>query len=852
MLPLLHLHTRRRARRQRASGAARSSRAVLGLTAAVTAAAITLYVLLLRGQPPLEGNLHLAWWALAPAFLLGELCAVHVHFRRSALTLTLSEIPLVAGLLLASPTDLLIGQLIGAGVVLAVSLHRTPLRLAFNVVQFALVTCVAALVLQALATSGPSSHGTWLAVLVATAVSGQLAILLIAIAMALSERRVDLRRLPGMLGPGLVVSATNAALALAGVLVATRDPMAFTLLVVPGVTVFLAYRAYLAARRQHARLEFLHEATRALGNAREVASGLEELLERTVAMFRTEWGEVVLLPAQDADPPLLLRHGREARGLRQVDPEVAEALHAAVAADVRAQVIDARRATGVLADHLHLHGVENAVLVPLPGETRLVGTLMLANRVGVEAPYRSDELRLFETLAQQAGAWLENDRLEQTVWRLGELQAKLEHQAYHDPLTGLANRALFTRCVEEALAEPDGEVAVLFLDLDEFKSVNDTLGHSVGDSLLVAVGDRLRETLPAGALAARFGGDEFAVLLTRAAAATAEQVAELITASMLEPVRIGSRELVAHASIGLATADSECADADELLRRADVAMYAAKGAGRMQVALFDPALDEEVLRRHELVADLETAIKRREFVAHYQPIVDLASGRTVAVEALVRWQSPTRGMVPPGLFIEVAEEAGLIVHIGRAVLEQACGQLRALEEAFDAPGLAMHVNLSPLEFSRPDLVDRVRDIVRRHDVPPGQLVLEVTETAVMQHGGAAQDALQRLRDLGIRIALDDFGTGWSSLGLLRKLPVDIVKIAKEFVDEIAHDADAAAFVRMMLDLFRTLRLPVVTEGVEEADQAAVLRRLRCAMAQGYLFARPAPAEAFSRTPALAA
>ena len=849
--PLPRVRLGRRRRRSRLG----ATRSIWLLTAAIAGIAAAIYLLLLRDVQGLDASVHLRWWALAPAFAVAELCVVHVHFRRSAHTLTLSELPLVAGLLLASPADLLLGQLLGAGVVIFFSMRKMPLRLAFNLAQFTLVSCVAAGVLDSVAGNGTLDHETWVACFMATVLSGQLAVLLIAAAIRLAEGEFEMTRLPSMLATAAVVSATNAALALAGVVVASNDPVAFVLLAVPSIVVFLAYRAYLSARREHARLEFLHDATKSLANASETTPALDEVLARTLTMFRAEWGEAVLFPAQQGDAPLVLRRDQGVGDgrLQAIDPDVADALQALVDDDPHPIVLDPAKLDGVLADHLAFHGVVSAVLAPLPGETRLVGTIMLANRVGVDAPYRSEELRLFETLSRQAGSWLEHDRLEQTVWRLSELKAELEHQAFHDPLTGLANRSLFSRRVEEALAADAGHVAVLFLDLDEFKQVNDTLGHTAGDTLLHAVALRLLGAVPEAGLAARLGGDEFAVLLTGADAAVADGIADLVTASLLAPVRVGPHDLQVHGSLGLAVTTAEdLVDAEELLRRADVAMYAAKARGRRQVARYDPALHDEVVRRHKLATELDRAIARGEFVTHFQPIVDLATERVIGVEALVRWQSPERGLVPPGVFIGVAEESSLIVQIGRHVLDDACGKLAELERVLETPDLALHVNLSALEFAQPDLVERVAEVVERHRVPPHQLVLEVTETAVMQRGGQGVDTLRRLRALGLRLALDDFGTGWSSLGSLRDLPLDIVKIAKPFIDDIATQHEATAFVRMMLELFGTLGLPVVAEGIEESDQGLILQQLQCSMAQGYFYGRPVAIEQLGNRAQLAA
>jgi diguanylate cyclase (GGDEF)-like protein/PAS domain S-box-containing protein len=424
-------------------------------------------------------------------------------------------------------------------------------------------------------------------------------------------------------------------------------------------------------------------------------------------------------------------------------------------------------------------------------------------------------------------------------------EAELAHQALHDALTGMPNRLLFADRLAHALAGARSRgtlLAVLYMDLDRFKVVNDSLGHAAGDRLLVEVGERLQECIRPSDTAARLGGDEFTVLLEDLRSLEeATTVAERILAMLQQPLFLSGHELSVSASIGVVLSDGQHTAPGDVLRDADVAMYQAKATGRGQIAVFDQAMTERAVRRLGLEADLRRAIERDELRVYYQPEVDLESGRVVGMEALVRWEHPERGLISPAEFIPLAEDTGLIVPLGRWVLAAACRQAAGWQAAAEG-GFLVSVNLSVRQLASRSLVDEVRQVLEETGLPAGSVCLEITESVMLQEDETTTERLHALKALGVRLALDDFGTGYSALSRLRKMPVDTVKIDRSFVQELDHDAGTVAIVRAVTTLAHTLGMDVTAEGVETAEQLARVRALRCDRAQGYYFGRPMPAE----------
>jgi diguanylate cyclase (GGDEF)-like protein/PAS domain S-box-containing protein len=428
----------------------------------------------------------------------------------------------------------------------------------------------------------------------------------------------------------------------------------------------------------------------------------------------------------------------------------------------------------------------------------------------------------------------------QDITERKRMEGQLLRQAFQDELTGLANRVLFRDRLRHALDRRDRHacrVAVILLDIDGFKRVNDSLGHAVGDELLQIVGRRIASTVRTGETVARLGGDEFAVVIEEIGDRDDPQVlADRLLMLLRMPMRVGGREEVVGVSIGIAIAEATD-DEDTVLRNADTAMYAAKASGKACVRRFDPSMHRDAMEWLELESDVRLAIDRRELRLEFQPLVRIDSGRVKGFEALVRWQHPARGYVTPGVFLPIAEETGLIVPLGRWVLLEACLQATQWTTAGDEPP-SVSVNLAAKQLDSELLVDDVRAALEASGLDPARLILEITESDVVREPDVVLAKLNALKALGVRLAIDDFGTGYSSLSHLQFFPVDELKIDRSFIHRIANGDREAAFVRTIVSLAKSLEVEVVAEGIEEPAQLQYLRTVGCDIGQGYLFSRP--------------
>jgi diguanylate cyclase (GGDEF)-like protein len=467
-------------------------------------------------------------------------------------------------------------------------------------------------------------------------------------------------------------------------------------------------------------------------------------------------------------------------------------------------------------------------------------------RAEEQAAFASDELRkanedLELRVEERTSRLIEaNQKLKKEIADREELQAKSQYLAYHDSLTGLGNRLLFKEHLEEALRDNSMAphlVAVLFLDLDGFKSVNDTLGHSVGDLLLKSIATKLRDILRPTDRISRLGGDEFAILqMSGAQPASSLALAEEVLAIVGQQSTIDGHDVTVGGSIGIAFGSPGETDAEIILKSADLAMYSAKSDGRGTYRVFDPEMDSIVQARRILEKDLRTAFSQTEFRLFYQPLVNLRSKKVKAFEALIRWEHPERGLIPPSEFIPAAEEMGLIVPLGEWVLRQACAQ------AMDWPDeICVSVNLSPLQFSKGNLVSTVVSALASSGLPGSRLELEITESILLEKSERNISILNQLRGLGIRISMDDFGTGYSSIGYLRSFPFDKIKIDQSFVRDLLVDEGSLAIVRAIASLGVSFGITTTAEGVETEEQMRCLNLEGCIEVQGYFFSKPVPA-----------
>jgi diguanylate cyclase (GGDEF)-like protein len=791
--------------------------------------------------PAFGGTPVLAWYWLALAFYLAEVLVVHLQFRKQAHTLSLTEIGLTLGLILGAPSSLLIGQLAGTLVALVVNRRRSQLRqlakFAFNLAELPLCSGIALLVFRALADTGDSAPRLWALVLVACAVAHVVGMLLVSTVIAIAEERFQAPQLGRTIVASTFGALATASLGLAVVTLLEVRPLAVLLLVIPVVACVAAFRGYMEQREQREHVEFLYESMRATQGAPEFGLAVGQLLVAARRLLRAEHAEILLLPLSDGEGPLRSVSGAEGELLMHPEerfaPEDAAAF-AEVSSAGAAMLLTRRRANLTFGPFLRSRGLEDAIVAPLRGEDRMFGLLVVGERMGDVSTFTETDVELLGTFAGHASILLENGRLEHSLAQVTELKEQLRHQAYHDALTGLPNRPHLLEAVEHELDRGSGSTAVLYLDLDRFKAVNDTWGHSAGDELLSEFARRLEAAVRAQDLAARLGGDEFAVLVRDADAEAAVAAAQRMLEEIDGTYVLGCGEVACHVSVGIAVGAGGITSGEDLIRNADIAMYSVKRSERAYT-LYEADLHEKLRAQRQLGLDLEAAIERREILVHFQPVIRLADEQIEGFEVLARWPHPTRGLLSAADFLPAAEDAGLTVELGRLVLQQ------ALEAARDWPErLSIWVNVAPAEFANEALVDTLAESLERYGVDPSRLVIEVTESGVIQGNDAALLAMRRLRALGVSLTIDDFGTGYSSLSRLAELPIQSLKIPKPFVDKLVDEDYDEAFVDAILRLGDSLGLATVAEGIEHPEQAARLREMGCRFGQGYLYGRPAP------------
>ncbi len=779
------------------------------------------------------------WWTLALVFYLAEAYVVHIQFRRQAHTISLSEVGLVIGLYVLSPEQLLAVTLLGAAAALIFVRRQRTAKLVFNLAQLALTTSVAVIVFRSVESfGGPLGPVGWAAVLLATVAASLFGILLVTIAIAIAERSLSLRQLPTTAAISLIATVGISNFVLIAIELAASDNRTIVLLVLPAVIAMAAFRAFGAQARRQEHLEFLYESMKATQGAPEFSLAVGQLLMTARQLVRAEYVEIILFPAGSETGLRNVLGGSEGMTAQSgpADAADSEALKVLEAGD-GCVVLPAQRAPHALDGYLASRGLPDGIVATLRGESGPFGLLVVGDRSGDVESFNGDDRRLLETFVGHASVMLENGRLERSLAQVNDLKERLRHQAYHDLLTGLPNRALFIERVQAALAHGSAGAAVLFVDLDDFKAINDTLGHAVGDEVLVEIGRRVQRSVRQGDTAARLAGDEFAVLLEMTDGQGAEIVATCMLESIQRPIMLHGRETRLNSSIGIALSSAGMT-ADELLLNADVAMYSAKQSGKHRTARYAPEMHAQVRRRHEFAVELQRGLERDEIGVVFEPIVDLRDGRIVAFEALARWYSPERGLVGPSEFIPVAEEIGLMEKLGNQVLRKACEAAAGWQQAHPVYSkVAVSVNLSPSELGSETLVRDVARALKDSRLPPESLMLEITESEVMRDLDTAYARIAELRALGLRLVLDDFGTGRSSLERLDSFPLDALKIAKPFVDRLLDPGAEPGFIDTFVRLTQSLEIECIAEGIEYASQARTLLQRGCVLGQGFHFAR---------------
>jgi len=781
-------------------------------------------------QVPVQGR-HLPWGLLLALFLVVEASVLHVQLRREAQTVSMSEIPLVLGLFLADPLTVVVTRVVGSALVYALYRRQAPLKLTFNLaLAFAEVSLGLAVFHAANGDAGAVGSRSWLAAYLAVAASSILSAVAVMFVISVYEGGLRLQELRSAVSTGLPIAGLTATLGLIATNCLILSTETAWLLAAAAVACVLAYRTYASLADRHLSLERLYRFSQVVGSTPEVDEVIRSMLAQARDLMRAESADLVLLPAPGATSGLRMSYDG-ARLIRHDAPEMAPG------AWLRGQVVDRATAQLVTAsgrdrdprDYLALRGIQEAVVAPLRSSTGVIGAVVVADRMGSVRSFSVGDVQLLATVANHAAVALEN----------GRLVDRLRHESLHDALTGLANRVRLEATLVQGLQRYESGqspgLALLLMDLDRFKEVNDTLGHLHGDLLLREVGQRLVRTVPPGALVARLGGDEFAVVLPDVSDdQAAVVVARGLLAALEVPTTIEDVRLEIGASIGIALAPAHGHEVGQLLKCADVAMYAAKGAG-LGVQAYRPELDQNEPGKLVMGTELRAALTNGEITVHAQAKASLATGQPTGMELLLRWRHPTRGLVSPDEFIPVAEQTGLLRPLTAKVLGEgiaACAQWRAA-----GLDLGVAVNLSTRSLLDPELVDDILRLLDEHSVPPGSLTMEITEGSVMSDLTGSAAVLGRLHDAGVRLSVDDFGTGYSSLSYLSRLPVNEVKIDKHFVLGMRTDEQDAAIVRSIIDLGASLGLQVVAEGVEDAVTWDRLRALGCDLAQGWFLSR---------------
>jgi diguanylate cyclase (GGDEF)-like protein len=785
---------------------------------------------------PGSTKLNLPWEVVAVLFAASHATALNVQIHREARSVFLSEIPFVLALAFCSIEGLLLGRFLGALVtfVLVRRQYRQPLKLAFNT-ALALGESAVGIAVFRLVLDGGSpvdGHG-WVALMVASIAASSFAGMAVGLVIQLIEDELSPRALLRMLPSNATQATVISTVGVIAAISLDANPASTVILLTTGLGLLVAYRGYSQLSDRHLGLERLYRFTQVVSSSPEMSQVLSGILTQACDLLHAERAYITFLPGTSAESGLevtLNRAGNIQRGPTTIlTAEQHSPAEPALLGTCPVLLPRGSRDPAVRS-WLDRRRLRELLAVPLMGDVGVIAVLSVTDRLGEARGFDRSDVRLLETVSHHASTALRN----------GRLVDQLRHESMHDSLTGLPNRLYLRRALDSRLHQlgPGEHLAVGVLDLDEFKEVNDTLGHARGDELLREVAQRLLSAAGANCLVARLGGDEFAVAFPCKDSASAVAFGHALVESLHQPVLLGDTVAEVGGSLGLAVSADGETDRMTLLKHADIAMYTAKH-GAHDVALYQPGSPDLISSsRLALVGELRQAIAAEALDVFVQPTVSLLTGELHGTEALVRWPHPEHGLIGPDEFIPVAERSGLIRPLTALVLMRAISACAEWQPAL--PGVGISVNLSAKSLTDLQLVDQIDRLLHRYELPPELLTLEITESSIMSDPAKTMALLDVLRSRGIKLSIDDFGTGYSSLSYLRRLPVTEVKIDRSFVTNLEHDDDDAAIARSIIDLARSLSLEVVAEGVETIGAWETLRELGCDTAQGYLLSKPMP------------
>jgi diguanylate cyclase (GGDEF)-like protein len=776
-----------------------------------------------QANPPAQPqDLRIPWWLLALMFAVTEMWVFHIQVGREAQSISISEIPFMLAFFYSLPEDLLIARVVGPALVMLLHRRQTLLKSGVNIALIFADTTVALVVFRVIG-GGSTSDGwrEWTGAILACAAAMAVDLVVLSVIIRWYDGKPPLAGLRSLVS-GIALAAASALLGLMPLLTLRQGGFAAVPLLASGAILMVGYRAYASLADRHSSLERLFRFSRELSIAPETDDVLPSVLDQARDLLRGETAEV--LRFGDAEVTVWRFDGTEITTLDPASARAAEAAARALISGADAVLVREEDPAGLR--YLRLRGAYEAVLAPLRYDGQTVGAIAVHDRLGEVRGFTTSDVHLLQTIASHASVALHNEML------IG----RLRHDAMHDTLTGLPNRAQLTAQAGSALTDARsgrGEVALMIIDLNGFKTVNDTLGHHVGDELLRQVADRFSGVHPAGVTVARLGGDEFSVLVPSSSGEQAVEVARVLLDALSDPFTVGEERLHLSGSAGIALAPDHGRTVSDLLKRADIAMYAAKNGGEACV-LYRPDIDVNDPSLLSLMGELREAISAGQVDIEVEPVVELATGRIVSTEALVRWHHPVRGTLRPGLFLPLAERNGLIVPLTTLVLDRAVAACAAWRDA--GVDIGISVNLSARSLLDTMLPDTVAACLARWGLPADRLVLEITESIVLSDADRALGLLADLRRLGVRLSLDDFGTGYSSLTHLSELPIQQLKIDRSFVSQVHDSKRDRAIVRAVADLARNLDLEVVAEGIEKPETAELLTEIGCTYGQGHHFA----------------